>query len=129
MIARGREAVSGGADERTVLQLSGLLTSRMAQSDTPQEVKAYFDEAFDHLDGLIRGGTASRPNDAIGVHRAGAHLWWHDSTPEDRGGVCLPDQMRRVSELLDEADERFSDVAGAGIVTSDLRGLLADDSR
>lgn len=128
MIARGREAVSGGADERTVLQLSGLLTSRMAQSDTPQEVKAYFDEAFDHLDGLIR---EERRLDRTtpSAFTARAHIFGGTIQLLKTGGHLSPDQMRRVSELLDEADERFSDVAGADIVTSDLRGLLADDSR
>lgn len=127
MIARGREAVSRGADEHTVLQLSGLLTSRMTSSDSPLTFKAYFDEAFDHLDRLIREDRR-RDRTTPSAFTARAHIFGATIQLLKSGGQLSPDQMRRVSELLDEADERFSDVAGADILTSGLRGLLADDA-
>ena len=123
MIARGREAVSRGADQRAAMELSRLLLNRMTSLDSPQEVQAYFGEAFDHLDRLIqqeRGqDTTARSPYATWATLFGGTVQFLKS-----GGQLSPDQMGRTSELLDEADERFAEVSGARILTSGLRGLL-----
>lgn len=127
MIARGREAVSRGADKRASMELGALLLSRIASLDSPQEAQAYFGEAFGHIDRVIRQ-ERSQDRPTPPAFTAWAVILGGTIHFLKTGGQLSPDQMRRVSELLDEADERFSDVAGADILTSDLRGLLAADA-
>ena len=127
MIARGREAVSRGADKDAAMELGRLLLTRIASLDSPQEAQAYFGEAFDHIDRAIR---QERRQDRTTppAFTAWAVIFGGTIHFLKSGGRLSPDQMRRVSELLDEAGERFSDVVDADILTSDLRELLADDS-
>jgi len=123
MIERGRQAVSRGADKRAVMELSRLLLNRMTSLDSPQEAQAYFGEAFDHLDGVI-GQERSHDPTTRSPLTIRAILFGGTVQFLKSGGKLSPDQVRRVSELLDETDERFSEEPGAKILTSGLRGLL-----
>ncbi|MYD96575.1 MAG: hypothetical protein F4X98_04195 [Gammaproteobacteria bacterium] len=123
MIERGRQAVSRGADKGVVMELGRLLLYRMTSLDNPLEVQAYFGEAFDHLDRVIqehrsRGETGRSPFTAWATLFGGTIQFLKS------GGRLSSDQTRRVSDLLDEADERFAEVPGAKIQTAGLRGLL-----
>lgn len=122
MIARGRQALSQCADRRVARELSALLLNRMTSLDSPQEVQAHYGEAFDHLDSVIK----EEPNDQTtrSAFTTRAHLFGGTLQFLKTGGQLSTDQMRRISELLKEADERFSEVPGAKILTSGLRGLL-----
>ena len=123
LISRGRQAVSQGADKRAVMELSRLLLYRMTSVDDPQDVLAYFGEAFDHLDSVIRqDDRTTRSPFTSREHLFGGTVQFLKS-----GGQLSPDQMRRISELLGEADEQFYEVPGAKALTAGLRGLLADN--
>ena len=123
MIERGRQAVSRGADKRAVIELCRLLLYRMTSLDSPQKAQVYFGEAFGHLDRVIRHerrhDRTTRSSFATRAHLFGGTVQFLKS-----GGRLSPDQARRISELLDETDERFSEEPGAKMLTSGLRGLL-----
>ena len=122
MIERGRQTVSRGADKGVVMELGRLLLYRMTSLDSPQQVQAYFGEAFDHLDRVIQ---QQRSQDRTA---RSAFVWatLFGGTVQflKSGGRLSPDQMQRVSGLLDEADERFAEVPGAKIQTAGLREML-----
>ena len=123
MIENGREAVSQRADKRSVMQLCSLLLSRMTSLDSPQQAQAVFDEAFDHLDRVIRqegshDGTV-RSRFSVRAHLFGGTVQFLKS-----GGRLSAEQRRRIDELLKEADEEYGDEPGARVLTSGLRGLL-----
>lgn len=123
MIERGRQVVSRGADQRAAMELSRLLLNRMASLGSPQEAQAYFGEAFDHLDRLIEQ-ERGQDTTARSIYATWATLFGGTVQFLKSGGQLSPDQMGRVSELLEEADERFPEVPGAKVLTSRLRGLL-----
>ena len=122
MIERGRQEVSRGSDKRTAVELSRLLLNRIASLDSPQEVQTYYGEAFDHLDRAVEEERHDRT--IRSPFTTPAILFGGTVQFLKTGGQLSADQLRRISKLLREADERFSDVPGATALTSDLRGLL-----
>ena len=123
LIGHGRQAVSRGADKRAVMELCGLLLNRMTSMDSPQEAQAYFGEAFDHLDRVIRQ-ERSHEQTTRSPFATRAHLFGGTVQFLKSGGQLSPDQARRISELLEDADERSFEVPGANVLISGLRGLL-----
>lgn len=122
MIERGRQEVSRGADKRTAVELSRLLLYRISSLDSPQEVQACYGEAFDHLDRAVEEERHDRT--IRSPFTTPAILFGGTVQFLKTGGQLSADQLRRISELLREADERFAEVPGAKTLTSGLRGLL-----
>jgi len=119
-IEHARQAVAERGDSDALVTLARSLLLRTASVDR-ETAKAYFDEAFGHLDRAIR---QEREHEGDSRHTLKLSILLGGSIQFLKsGGQLSPDQVQRVSELLDEAD-RFPHEPGAKALAARLRGLL-----